>query len=113
MRSYKISFAVLSGVAGGLALQNAIVFSKASCQGQQQAFEPNGMCMLLNEELRGKAKGAKVPMDVVCDFYSDESCSAPLWIGMEEPGTCSFDDLEIENKAVSILCYDDSRPNEV
>ncbi|KAG6004034.1 hypothetical protein E4U21_001430 [Claviceps maximensis] len=104
MLSYKILLVVLSGIAGGLALENAIVFSETSCKGQQQALEPNG---------RWKAQGAKVPTDVVCDFYSDESCSVPLWIGMEEPGSCRFDELEIENKALSVLCYDDSRSDEV
>ncbi|KAG6013035.1 hypothetical protein E4U54_007162 [Claviceps lovelessii] len=113
MLSYKILFAVLSGVAGGLALQNATVFSKASCKGQRQVLDPNGRCTLLNIGLRGKVQGAKVPVDVVCDFYIDESCSVPLWIGMEEPGSCRFQELEIENKAVSVLCYDDSRPDEV
>ncbi|KAG5979563.1 hypothetical protein E4U55_005025 [Claviceps digitariae] len=118
MPSFKIFFVVLSSVARGLALQNikacqAIVFSKPSCKGQQQAVEPNGRCTLLNAKLRGKSEGAKVPEDVVCDFYSDEECSVPLWIGMEEPGSCQFDELEIENKALSILCYDDSRPDEI
>lgn len=32
---------------------------------------------------------------------------------MEDPGSCNFAELEIENKAVSVLCYDDSRPDEM
>ncbi|KAG6039377.1 hypothetical protein E4U41_002740 [Claviceps citrina] len=91
----------------------AVVFSEESCKGRQQAVEPNGRCTLLNSDLRGRVQGAAVPEDVVCDYYSDESCSVPLWIGMEEPGSCRFAEFEIENKAISVLCYDDSRADEI
>ncbi|KAG6061667.1 hypothetical protein E4U17_000422 [Claviceps sp. LM77 group G4] len=113
MPSHKILVALLAVVAGGLAVENAVVFSEISCVGRQQDVEPNGSCTLLKPGLRARAQGAIVPTDVVCDFYSDESCSAPLWIGMEEPGSCNFAELEIQNQAVSILCYDDSRLGEM
>lgn len=76
-----------------------------------------------------KVNGAKVPEGVVCDFYtqvfcysyhgseltlrSDEKCREPLWIGMEDPGTCDFGELEIENKSVSVHCYDDTQREEI
>lgn len=41
-------------------------------------------------------------------LYSDEKCQEPLWIGMEDPGDCSFSELEIQNKTVSVHCYDGS-----
>ena len=46
-------------------------------------------------------------------MYSDEKCKEPLWIGMEDPGTCGFSELEIENKAVSVRCYDDTELEEI
>ncbi|KAJ5671795.1 hypothetical protein N7507_000922 [Penicillium longicatenatum] len=54
--------------------------------------------------------GAKLPVDVVCDFYTDTTCQAKdaLYIGMEDPGVCSFSKEEIQNKTVSVYCYDGS-----
>lgn len=39
---------------------------------------------------------------------SDGKCQEPLYIGMEDPGTCSFSDpdVDIANKTVSVHCYD-------
>jgi hypothetical protein len=39
---------------------------------------------------------------------SDEKCQEPLYIGMEDPGTCNFSDpdVDIANKTVSVHCYD-------
>jgi hypothetical protein len=44
-------------------------------------------------------------LSIVC---SDEKCQEPLYIGMEDPGTCSFSDpdVDIANKTVSVHCYD-------
>ncbi|KAG6111825.1 hypothetical protein E4U14_002256 [Claviceps sp. LM454 group G7] len=113
MPSHKILLALLAGVTGGLAVGNAVVFSEMSCGGRQQDVEPNGRCTTLRSGMRDRAQGAIVPTDVVCDFYRDESCSAPLWIGMEEPGTCNFAELGIANQAVSVFCYDDNRFGEM
>ncbi|KAJ5928900.1 hypothetical protein N7466_007856 [Penicillium verhagenii] len=60
---------------------------------------------------RKNINGARVPEDVVCDFYTDDKCQEPLWIGMEsseDDSDCSFSDpsLEIQNKTVSVHCYD-------
>jgi hypothetical protein len=38
--------------------------------------------------------------------FSDVKCQDPLWISMEDPGVCSFSELEIKDKAVAVLCYD-------
>lgn len=32
---------------------------------------------------------------------------------MEDPGECRFTELEIENKAASVRCYDDTERNEM
>ncbi|QPG94677.1 hypothetical protein C2857_006709 [Epichloe festucae Fl1] len=113
MTSFKLLFAVLSCAAGVLSLDSAVVYSEESCKGATQVIEPDGECNLLNDDLSRRARGAKVPENVVCDFYDDKSCSQPLWIGMEDPGSCNFAEFEIENKAVSVVCYDDSRPDEM
>lgn len=44
---------------------------------------------------------------------SDKKCKEPLWIGMEDPGTCSFSELEIGNQAVSVHCYDDTEREDI
>jgi hypothetical protein len=40
---------------------------------------------------------------------SDEKCEDPLWYSMEDPGVCSFSELEIKDKAVAVLCYDSTK----
>lgn len=65
------------------------MYSEESCKGTTQAIEPDGGCTLLKNDLyecpslsinnslcianmfyrRRKARGAKVPENVVCDFY--------------------------------------------
>lgn len=46
-------------------------------------------------------------------FCSDTRCEEPLWIGMEDPGTCDLGELEIDNQVVSIHCYDDTKREEL
>lgn len=43
---------------------------------------------------------------VLTPHLSDERCEEPLWISMEDPGDCSFSELDIKDKAVAVLCYD-------
>ncbi|OAQ68864.1 hypothetical protein VFPPC_13746 [Pochonia chlamydosporia 170] len=105
--------AVLSAAANSQALGKAFLYSKESCEGTEHKVEPNDKCTLLPESLRRKINGAKVPKDVVCDFYTDEHCKEPLLIGMEEPGECSFSEYDIENRAVSVHCYDDRDQDEI
>ena len=41
---------------------------------------------------------------------SDKTCQPEnaLYIGMEDPGLCSFSEQEIQNQTVSVYCYDGS-----
>ncbi|OAA71702.1 hypothetical protein LEL_08937 [Akanthomyces lecanii RCEF 1005] len=100
---------------GGTALvvEKAKLYSEDACGGRAYTVNPDDTCTLLPRILQKKVNGAKVPEGVVCDFYTDEKCKEPLWIGMEDPGTCGFSELEIENKAVSVHCYDDTEREEI
>ncbi|KAK8932255.1 hypothetical protein VCV18_000789 [Metarhizium anisopliae] len=74
--------------------QQATVYSEERCKGKAYTIKPDGKCTLLPE-----------------DF--DKRCMEPLWIGMEDPGTCNFSELEIGNQAKSVHCYDDTERGEV
>ncbi|QLI65178.1 uncharacterized protein G6M90_00g021220 [Metarhizium brunneum] len=93
--------------------QQATVYSEERCKGKAYTIKPDGKCTLLPGDLTGKINGAMVPEGVVCDFYIDKKCNEPLWIGMEDPGTCNFSELEIGNQAKSVHCYDDTERGEV
>ncbi|OAA48407.1 hypothetical protein NOR_01657 [Metarhizium rileyi] len=114
MRSSLLSIlAAVTATAKSLIVEKAIVYSKEPCEGEWQTINPDDKCTLLPANLRGIVNGAKVPEGVVCDFYTDDQCEEPLWIGMEDPGTCSFSELEIGNQAKSVHCYDDTERGEM
>ncbi|KAJ5287460.1 hypothetical protein N7478_003146 [Penicillium angulare] len=110
MLSYKILvLALLSYGAKNVvaAKPPATLFTEETCLGDSFEVAADGKCVLLPENLQKDISAAEVPEDVVCDFYTDEKCNEPLWIGMEGEDKCmSFSPLEISNKTVSVHCYD-------
>ncbi|OOQ87663.1 hypothetical protein PEBR_16014 [Penicillium brasilianum] len=86
----------------------AILFSQEPCKGKSLDIKADNGCVLLPVDLRKNINGADLPTDVVCNFFTDEKCDNPLYIGMEDPGTCFFSDpdVDIANKTVSVQCYD-------
>ncbi|KAJ5646748.1 hypothetical protein N7490_003120 [Penicillium lividum] len=111
MMLYKfLAFTLLSCTANaaGAAKPPATLYSKEPCTGKEIKIKADNTCVLLPLELRKNINGAKVPEDVVCDYYTDEKCQEPLWIGMEDGDYCNFSgpELEIQNKTVSVHCYD-------
>ncbi|KAJ5548205.1 hypothetical protein N7513_005439 [Penicillium frequentans] len=110
MMSYKVlALALLScTVSAATNKDPATLYSQEKCSGKEIEIKADNTCVLLPVGSRKNINGAKLPEDVVCDFYTDEKCQEPLWIGMEDPGDCSFSELEIQNKTVSVHCYDGS-----
>ncbi|KAJ5093920.1 hypothetical protein N7456_009781 [Penicillium angulare] len=109
MLSYKVlALALLSYSAQAVAAAKppATLYTEEPCQGETFEVAADNKCVLLPENLQKHINGVKVPEDVVCDFYSDEKCDEPLLIGVEDPGICKFSEWEIENKTVSVHCYD-------
>ena len=58
----------------------------------------------------GTSPVARTELIVLC---SDKKCEEPLGIGMEDPGSCSFSEVEIGNQAVSVHCYDDTAREDI
>ncbi|KHN97017.1 uncharacterized protein MAM_05126 [Metarhizium album ARSEF 1941] len=124
---------MFSVTVNSLLVDKATVYLEEACRGKAYTITANDKCTQLPEDWyefskatlltewqlmrdafrRRKINGAKIPEGVVCDFYIDEKCQQPLWIGMEDPGTCSFSELEIGNQAVSVHCYDDTERGEI
>ncbi|KAM3438600.1 hypothetical protein MY4824_003139 [Beauveria thailandica] len=94
--------------ATSLIVEKATFYSEEACKGRAYTVDPDDKCTLLPSQWQKRITGAHIPEGVVCDFYNDEGCEQPLWMGMEDPGTCDFSELEIEKKAVSVHCYDDT-----
>ncbi|EJP64627.1 uncharacterized protein BBA_06621 [Beauveria bassiana ARSEF 2860] len=96
--------------ATSLIVEKASLYSKEACKGRAYTVEPDDKCKLLPSQWQKSITGAHIPEGVVCDFYNDERCEAPLWIGMEDPGTCDFSELEIEKQAVAKCSLSRIRP---
>ncbi|KAJ5727273.1 hypothetical protein N7493_005093 [Penicillium malachiteum] len=113
MMSYKIlALTFLSCavqlVAGADSKPPATLYTKEPCTGQTVQIPADNSCVLLSEDLQKNINGAKLPEDVVCNFFTDEKCETPLYYGMEDPGDCNFSTLEIADQTVSVQCYDGS-----